>query len=126
MKHPGLEGIAVALLFVLTLGVGCNRTTPPPTPLSAEELPAALEKAFSKGRSDSKDLATQVVAAVQAQDYSKAFLVVQTLGNLPGLTKEQQSVVSRATLTVNSLLQAAQSKGDANAAETLKTYRSDK
>jgi hypothetical protein len=126
MKHPGLKGIAVALLFVLTLGAGCNRTTPPPTPLSAEELPAALEKAFSKAQSDTKDLANQIVAAVQAQDYSKAFLVVQTLGNLPGLTKEQQSIVSRATLTVNSLLQAAQSKGDANAAETLKTYHSDK
>jgi len=126
MKHLGLKGITVALLFVLTFGVGCNRTTPAPTPLSAEELPATIEKAFGKAQADTKDLANQVVAAVQAQDYSKAFLVVQTLGNLPGLTKEQQSVVSRATLTVNSLLQAAQTKGDANAAQTLKSYRTDK
>ena len=126
MKHPGLKGITAALLFVLTLGVGCNRTSPPPTPLSAEELPAAMEKAFSKAQSETKDLASQVVAAVQAKDYSKAFLAVQTLGNLPGLTKDQQSVVSRATLTVNTLLQAAQSQGDTKAAETLKTYRTDK
>ena len=120
MRHLGLKGITVALLFVLTLGLGCNRTTPAPTPLSAEELPAALAKAFSKTQSDTKDLASQVVAAVQTQDYSKAFLTVQTLASRPGLTKEQLSVVSRATLTVNSLLQDAQSKGDANAAQTLK------
>ena len=126
MKHFGLNGIAVTLLLALTLGAGCNRTTPPPTPFSAEELPGAMEKAFGKAQSDAKDLASQVVAAVQAQDYSKAFLAVQTLGNLPGLTKEQQNVVSRATLTVNSLLQAAQSKGDAKAEQTLKTYRTDK
>jgi hypothetical protein len=126
MRHLGWKGITVALLFVLTLGVGCNRTSPPLAPLSAEELPAALEKAFSKAKPDAKDLANQVVASVQAQDYSKAFLAIQSLASRPGLTKDQLSVTSRATLTLNSLLQAAQTKGDPQAAQTLKTYRRDK
>ena len=121
-----MKKITLALLLVLAAGFGCNRTSPPPTPLSAEELPAALEKAFSKAKPDAKDLASQVVAAVQAQDYSKAFRAIQTLAATPGLTKEQTGVASRATLTVNSLLQAAQAKGDQKAAQTLKTYRGDK
>ena len=126
MTPLNLKSITVALLLGLTLGVGCSRTSPPPTPLALEELPAALEKAFSKAQADTKELANQVVAAVQAGDYSKAFLAIQTLAGQPGLTKEQLSVTSRATLTVNGLLEAAQAKGDAKAAQTLKTYRGDK
>ena len=123
---PNLKRIALALLLVATFGVGCNRSSPPPTPLSVEELPAALQKAFSKTKPDVKALADQIVASVQAQDYSKAFLTMQNLASQPGLTKEQVSVTSRATLTLNSLLQAAQTKGDPQAAQTLKTYRRDK
>ena len=126
MTHLNLKEVALALLVFVTLGLGCNRSSPPPTPLSVEEMPAALTKAFSKAKPDAKDLANQVVASVQAQDYSKAFQVIQNLASQPGLTKEQGSVTTRATLTVNSLLQAAQTKGDPQAAQTLKTYRRDK
>ena len=126
MKHLNLKSVTLAGLLGLAFGAGCNRSTPPPPPLSVQELPAALEKAFSKAKPDVKDLANQVVAAVQAQDYSKAFLTIQNLASRPGLTKDQVSVTSRATLTVNSLLQAAETKGDKQAAQTLKVYRADK
>ena len=89
-------------------------------------MPAALEQAFSKAKPEIKELANQVVAAVQAEDYSKAFLTIQNLASQPGLTKDQVSVASRATLTVNSLLQAAETKGDKQAAQTLQIYRKDK
>jgi hypothetical protein len=126
MNLINLESLALASLLGLACGVGCTRSTPPPTPLSVEEMPAALEKAFSKAKPDVKDLANQVVAAVQAQDYSKAFQAIQDLASRPGLTKDQVNVTSRATLTVNSLLQTAVTKGDAKAAQTLQTYRKDK
>ena len=126
MKPFNLGSVVLALLLSLTFGAGCNRSTPPPTPLTEQELPAALEKAFSKAKPVIKDLASQVVAAVQARDYSKAFQSIQSLASQPGLTKAQISVTSRATLTVNSLLQAAETQGDKKAAQTLKTYRVDK
>lgn len=85
-----------------------------------------LDKAFAKAKPEAKDLAAQVVAAVQAKDYSKAYLTIQTLAGKPGLTKEQLSVTSRGMLTVSELLQAAQTQGDQKAAQTLKTYRLDK
>ncbi len=126
MKQLNVGSVCLAVVLGLTLGVGCNRSTPPPTPLPAQEIPAALEKAFNKAKPDTKDLANQVAAAVQAQDYSKAFLAIQSLANRPGLSKDQVFVTSRATLTVNSLLQTAETKGDKKAAQTLKSYRVDK
>ena len=73
-----------------------------------------------------KDLATQVVKSIQAQDYPKAFQDIQSLIAVPGLTKEQSSVVGRGTLTINELLQSAQAKGDEKAATTLENYRKNK
>ncbi len=126
MIHPYAKGIALAFLFVLTLGVGCNRSSAPPTPLTAEELPGALEKAFSKAKPEARDLANQVVAFVQAQDYSQAYTGLQNLLGKPGLTKEQTSVTVRGSLTVNGLLQSAQAKGDPKAAQTLKYIHDNK
>jgi hypothetical protein len=126
MQRPNFRILALTLLWGIATGLGCSKSTPPPTPLTVGELPAALEKAFSTAQPELKDLAHQVVAAVQGGDYPKAFRTIQTLASKPGLTKEQVNTTARATLTVNSLLQAAESKGDARAAQTLKTYRGDK
>ncbi len=122
--NPGRITVALSLALIITLG--CSKSAPPPTPLAIEEIPAALEKAFSKAGPEIKSLAGQAADSVRARDYSKAFLAIQNLANSPELTKEQQSVTSRATLTVNSLLQAAQSQGDSQAAQTLQNYRRDK
>ena len=121
-----MKYLVLPLLLALACGTGCNRSVPPPTPLTAEELPTVMQQAFNEASSDVKQVAEQVIAAVQAQDYSKAFTGLQNLSALPGLTKEQSTVASRATLTVNSLLQAAQAKGDQKAAQTINTYRKDK
>jgi len=126
MNPLSLKSVALAVLLGVAFGAGCNRPSPPPAALSVQEMPAALEKAFSKAKPEIKNLANQVVAAVQAQDYAKAFQAVQNLANQPGLTKNQGLVASRAALTVNDLLQAAETKGDKKAAQTLKNYRVDK
>jgi hypothetical protein len=36
------------------LGLGCNKRVAPPTPLPIEQLPSALQKAFSKAKPDVK------------------------------------------------------------------------
>jgi hypothetical protein len=117
---------AFLLLFVLAVGMGCNRTTPPPTPFTAEELPGALDVAFSKAKPQAKELATLVVASVKARDFAKAFSSIQALVAVPDLTKEQLNAASRATITVSGLLQEAQAQGDAKAAAAVKLYRETK
>jgi len=123
MKQLLTKRIALPLLVTLVLGLGCNRSVPPPAPFTEAELPGAIEKAFSTAKQpEAKDLATQVVTSLQAKDYSKAFWAIQTLSAVQGLSKDQANVTARATLTINSLLQTAQAQGDAKAGQTLKRY----
>lgn len=126
MKHRFLKWSACALLALLIPVLGCNRPVPPPTPLPAAEFPSAMEKAFATAKPDLKELATQVVNAVQAKEFTKAYALIQTLATKPELNKEQRTVTSRGTLTVNELLQAAQAQGDQKAAQTLKFIRENK
>jgi len=86
-------------------------------------LPAAIEKAFNKAKPAAKELATQVVAAVQAKDYSKAYMGLQTLSTHPDVTQEQSRIATGAMMTVNDLLQAAVSQGDQKSATTLRNYQ---
>jgi hypothetical protein len=126
MKHLCIKVTGLGLFVSLLFGPGCDRTSSSPTPLSAEEMPAAFAKAFSQAKPEVKEVADQVVAAVQAQDYSKAFNGLQSLVGRPNLSKDQVSVTTRGLLTVNTLLQAAQAKGDAKAAETIRVYNKNK
>ena len=127
MRHLSIARFGFSLLLILTVAVGCNRSSSgPPESLPIEQVPTALLKAFTKAKPEAKDLVNEIVGALQAQDYSKAYLALQTLAARPGLDKEQISVTTRGSLTVNGLLQTAQSKGDAQAAETLKSYRINK
>ena len=126
MKHLRIIKFALPLFLAPLFGVGCNRSVATPVPLPVEQVPAALQKAFDKAKPEDKDLVNQLLAALQAQDFSKAFFQMQNLAARPGLNKEQQSVTSRGVLTLNTLLQSAETKGDAQATETLKTYRVNK
>lgn len=126
MKFIPSRLTAPALALVLAVGLGCNRTTPPPTPFTAEELPGAMEKAFSTAKPQTKELATLVVASVKGRDFAKAFSTIQALVAEPGLTKEQVNIAARATITVSGLLQEAGAQGDAKAAAAVKLYRETK
>jgi hypothetical protein len=123
MRHLRVSSASFALVFVLLVAGGCNKSNSPPTPLALKELPAGFEKAFSKANPEVKSLADEIVKSVQAKDFAKAFLDIQNLSGMPELTKEQVSTVARSRLTLNELLQSAEAKGDEKAATTLENYR---
>ena len=118
--------VNLTLLLVLLAAIGCNKSSAPPAPLTVEQLPSAFEKAFRKAKPQVKGLAAQVVSSVQSNGYAQAYSELQHLSTAPELTKEQSSVVGRGMLTINGLLQSAAAKGDENAAQTVKAYRSNK
>jgi hypothetical protein len=126
MKKLRIKIIGMALLLPLLFSLGCDRSSAPPTALAVEEFPAAFEKAFSKAKPEAKELAKQIVAGMQAKDYSQAFLALQSLLGDATLSKQQMRVTSGALLTVNSLLEAAKAEGNQKAAETINIYRSTK
>ena len=106
--------------------LACNRSAPPPTPIPVDQLPGLIEKAFSKAKPELQEAPKQLVAALQAKDYPKAYFLMQDLSTKPGLNKAQLDVTSRGSLTLNSLLQEAQAKGDTKAAEVIKYHRETK
>jgi hypothetical protein len=105
--------------------VGCGKGGPP-TPLSADQVPAAISKAFSSAKPDLKELADRAVSSLQAEEPGKALLVLEGICAAPDLTKEQRDVASRAVLGLNEQLQAAAAKGDARAVEFLKARQATK
>ena len=115
-----------SLLAVVLLLSGCSHEVPPPTPLPLEQLPAAFDAAFAKAQGSPKEMAAEVVSAVKAAEYPKAFAVLQTITSGSDLTAEQRTLLARAQLTLNGALQSAQSQGDTNAAQVLQEFRSSK
>jgi hypothetical protein len=126
MKPLYATRTALALLMLLISGLACRKNIPPPVPLPVNEFGSTFTPVFSRAKAETKDLATQIVVAAEAKDYSTAFARLQTLISAPSLTKDQQSVLARALLTVNDLLAAAQSQGDQKAAQTIQHYQKNK
>jgi virulence-associated protein VapD len=124
MKNFLIPKVGFSLLFILLITLGCRKeSVAPPEPLTVEQLPSAMEKAFSKAPPAAKDLAAQIVAAVQTQDYPKAFLDIQSLLATQGLTREQGSVSARAMMAINGALKSAVVQGDTKSAAALKHYK---
>jgi hypothetical protein len=122
-----LPGFILALMLLLGSSIGCSKVPdPPPEPFTAEELPGAVEKAFSTSKPEAKELADAFAASVRAKDIPKAFDQMQKLATQPNHSKEQSLAIARALLTMNTLLQEAQAAGDQKATKAMQNYRFNK
>jgi len=123
MKYFRLAGLLIALLSVVALDSGCDKSSAPPAPIAVGDLGAALDKAFAKATGEIKTLADQVSSELKTPDYPKAYIDMQALTGKTGLTKDQVDIVTRGLLCLNETLQAAQSSGDQKAAEMLRVHQ---
>ena len=123
MKFICLNKLGIVYFSLLLLAFGCSKDSGPLEPLTVAQLPAAMEKAFSTAKGEVKDLATQIIASVQAQDYAKAYLDLQKLSATSELNKEQGRVANRALLTINSLLRSSAANGEVKSAAALEHYQ---
>ncbi len=118
--------VTVFVSGLLLVGQGCHREVSPPPPLAAEAIPAEFEKAFKNAKPALKELAAQVTDSLSKSNYPAAYEQVQMLCSAPEASKEQKTLAARAMLTITTLLQNAQARGDEKAAEALslqKKYR---
>lgn len=122
-QNSRLYKLLRSTLGMAFLLAGCSQTPTPPAPLAIAEIPATLTKAYAAAQPELKDLAAKVVAAVQGKDYPEAYTDLQLLCVGPGQNKEQRLTATRTMLTLTSLLQAAQTQGDPQAAAALKVYQ---
>jgi hypothetical protein len=130
IQKPNIRNLALLLkltrllaVVAILAAVGCNRTPGPPPPLSAEQIPVEMRKAFAKASTEVKDLIAEIDRALTSKDYPAAYQRVQLICNLPEATQEQRRVSTRALLSLTALLQAAQAQGDQGAAAILKQHQ---
>jgi hypothetical protein len=120
IKSSKILMLAFALaLYALT---ACQREAPPLQPLSADQIPAEMQKAFANAKPEPKNLVTALLSALESKDYAGAYQAVQMLCNSQEISEAQRTVAARASLAVHSLLQTAQAQGDPNAAAALKEH----
>ena len=111
------------LLLVAFLMCGCGEATQPPKAISLDKIPAELQKAFASAEANTKELSGLAITAVQSKDLSKASAALDALARRSDLGKIQGRTVAGAAMTINAALLEAESKGDPQAAETLKVRR---
>jgi len=123
--RPLTQRILVSI-FLLLCACSCRRADGPPPPLTLEQLPAAVEKAFAQAKPEANEKVKDLLAALREKDYSKALMALQALSAVPGLNRSQADVAGAGLITLNNALQEAQSQGDQTAAQTLQSYRATK
>jgi len=105
------------------LAAGCGRSSAPPPPLAAGQIPAELRRVFDQSRPDFRASAGRIISALGTNDYVAAYLEAQQLCALPDETPEQRTAGARVLLGLTALLQTAQAQGDPMATEALKLHR---
>lgn len=125
-----LRSLPVFLLGATFPIVGCNKPAEPPKPVAVEEAPAGLQEAFkeTKGpRNEAVDrLVEDATAALQAQDYSRALILLESLSRRADLTGPQREFVTRSMLAAHKALAANAAAGNPAAAKALEQYRATK
>ena len=105
------------ILFASLLLVGCKPGNTAPTPLPAEQIPAAMRQAFAPAPPAARQLVEEMLASLQATNYSAAYHGAEAVCATAGITREQLLVTSRAMLALNDLLKQASAQGDSTASE---------
>jgi hypothetical protein len=112
---------AAALASVIATGLflaGCGDGSAP-KPVSADEVPKVLDKAFGKASSENQALAKAAKDAMQKDEQTVALEMLEALSRKPELTFEERAAAAVAALSVRAKLMEAASKGDKAARDYL-------
>lgn len=119
-RHLSLAtGIIVGV--ITGLFCGCHRNAQIPS--TPAEIQSTIQTAFKNGDPKAKAMANDVVAAIQNQKTSEAFMGLNALSTTPGLTEEQRIAAARSRAAISRELRAQADKGDAEAAKVLQLYQ---
>jgi hypothetical protein len=96
----------VKTIFSAILGIilltGCSGGRP--TPLGLDEIPAAFQKGFQNAKEETRAVASGVVKQVEKRQLGPAAFQLQNMLADRSLTKDQNSLVARALISVNATL----------------------
>ena len=108
---------------LLALAASCGIGGPKASdPLPADQLENTLQQSFQSADAPTRDALGKVIQKFKDHDVAAAFRDVKALASEPGLTKEQRINAIRAGNTISQMLQDAAQKGDAQAADMIRSY----
>ena len=110
-----LAGVLISFVMI-----GCGGSHTPPEALNDEELPTALQDAFSGAEAGIKGNIDTGVAAFQAKDFMKAITAFNQVTQNQSLSEHQRAVVSRALISANEHIQMEGTQGNPAATQFLK------
>lgn len=96
-----VKTILSAILGVILL-TGCSGGRP--APLSLDEIPAAFQKGFQNAKEETRAVALGVAKQVEKRQLGPAAFQLQNMLADRSLTKDQNSLVARALVSVNAML----------------------
>lgn len=108
--------IAIGALAAILVGAGCSGEK---SGSGSQENQAA----FANAEPGVKTAWDTAIAARQTNGYAVAVLTLKQLQANPGLTPEQQTAINDTIVSINTELNAAAEKGDANANQQLELIR---
>ena len=125
-----MKSTCLRLTFCLALGLvlitsGCGRGSGPKA-VARSDIPAQLDKLFTKAPDQVREVAAQAKRALGAGDLSGAWVALQALSESRDLTKEQQKFLAGAIVTLGAEIEKARQQGDESADEAQRMHRMSK
>lgn len=117
------RGLAAGFLLVIV--TGCDRAKPP-EPVSLADVPRLLQEGFKDAKGPVKEAVTAVGKALEAQDWPKASLAIQSLSSQAGLQPAQQELAARCTMAINAQMAEAAAAGNEQAEQVRQVHRMEK
>ena len=94
--------LLICALILPLFGLACGAKGPP---LSIDQVPTELEKAFKSAPEGVRALTQAIGRLIERKQYAPASMQMQAMLGDTTLSKEQRSVIARAMATVNNAMQ---------------------
>lgn len=117
--------LAGASLVVL-LTTGCEREAKQPEAISTEQITGNVPEVFKGAPAEVRQLAADVVEAINQQDFATAWGKLQDLNAREGLTPGQKDFVAQSIASVGAEVQKAEETGNEEAQKALQFHRANK
>ncbi len=115
-----LSLVILTLTSLLLIGCGKKETVQVQSPAKAA---SQMEQAFASADAETKESARAVASALKANDYEKAYVVLQTIQYRPSLTYEQSLAARDSMFSLQKQLAEASLRGDTNAQNVIEMIR---
>lgn len=122
--RPLLRSLAVVVLSLAL--AGCEKPAAQPKEISSAQIVGSAPEVFKGAPQEVQQLASDVVEAINKQEFTTAWDKLQELNTKPGLTDAQKEFVAESISSVGAEVQKAEGSGNEAAQKALEFHRANK